>query len=458
MAKKRFRLPVKHYPGAPVHTVSGAAPWRDDITGDHPQLAAMLQRYYYLFLVSIGLSFMALAFAFNSPAAIWQGMLKIMFSPANLLTDYIQLANPGATLFNVGLMTLFTISNIRLNKLPVSGSIIAGIFTMIGFSFFGKNLYNTLPIILGVFLYAKLVGQPFGEYVLHSMFGTALSPLVSAFSFSLGFSLPVGMALGIAAGLLVGLIIVPLSLRFLHFHKGYSLYNIGFTAGIIGMFFMAVLRGFGIEVQAVSILSEGRNLPFALMLTVIFLWIFLIGLRVNHWKLKGYTRLFGMPGVLPTDFLAERGFGVTLINMALLGMLSIGYVLLMGGELNGPVIGGIFTVVGFGAYGKHLRNVLPVIAGVTIANLFNIHETSASFTIIAALFGTTLAPIAGRYGVIAGIVAGFLHMSLVTNVGFLHAGMNLYNNGFSGGFVAALLVPLLDTIAQLRQARKNPDN
>ncbi|MBE0601541.1 MAG: DUF1576 domain-containing protein, partial [Firmicutes bacterium] len=81
-----------------------------------------------------------------------------------------------------------------------------------------------------------------------------------------------------------------------------------------------------------------------------------------------------------------------------------------------------------------------------------------SFTIIAALFGTTLAPIAGRYGVFAGIIAGFLHMSLVTNVGFLHAGMNLYNNGFSGGFVAALLYPLLDTAAQLRQARKTPGN
>ncbi len=454
MAKRRFKLPVKHYPGAPIHTTGGPAPWRDDISGDHPEIAAILHRYYYLFLISIGASFMALAFAFNSPAEIWQGMLKILFSPANLLTDYIQLANPGATLFNVGLMTLFTISNIRLNKLPVTGSIIAGIFTMIGFSFFGKNLYNTLPIILGVFLYAKIVGQPFGEYVLHSMFGTALSPLVSAFSFSLGFSLPVGMALGIASGLFAGLIIVPLSLRFLHFHKGYSLYNIGFTAGIIGMFFMAVLNGFGMEVKAVSILSKGRNLPFTLMLATLFLWIFLIGLRVNHWKLKGYARLCRMSGVLPTDFLAERGFGVTLINMSLLGILSVGYVLVMGGELNGPVIGGIFTVVGFGAYGKHIKNVLPVAAGVTLANLLNVHEISESFTLIAALFGTTLAPIAGRYGIIAGVIAGFLHMALVTNVGFLHAGMNLYNNGFSGGFVAALLYPLLDTLDQVRQVRK----
>ena len=293
MRKNRFRLPVKHYPGAPIRTTGTAAPWRDDITGDHPEIAAMLYRNYYLFLISIGLSFMALAFAFNSPAAIWQGMLTILFSPANLLTDYIQLANPGATLFNVGLMTLFTVSNIRLNKLPVSGSIIAGIFTMIGFSFFGKNLYNTLPIILGVFLYAKLVGQPFGEYVLHSMFGTALSPLVSAFSFSLGFPLPLGVALGIVSGLFVGLIIVPLSLRFLQFHKGYSLYNIGFTAGIIGMFFMAVLRGFGMEVPVVSILSHGQQpAVFADAYWRSLLSIFLIGLRVSNWHFRGFTAAY----------------------------------------------------------------------------------------------------------------------------------------------------------------------
>lgn len=454
MQKNRSRLPARHYPGAPIHKTGDAGQWRDDISGDHPQTAAMLQRYYYLIFGLIGVLFIGLSFAFDSPESIRLGMRTILFSPANLLTDYIALANAGATLCNVGLMTLFSIGITKLNRLPVSGSIVAGIFTMIGFSFFGKNLYNTMPIILGVYLYAKAIGQPFGAYVLHSMFGTALSPLVSAFSFSLGLAAPLGVALGVLSGLLVGFVIVPLSLRFLQFHKGYSLYNIGFTAGIIGMFYMAVLRGFGVEVQAVSILSEGRNLPFSLMLGGIFLFLFLVGLRVNHWRLKGYRRLISLPGVLPTDFLAQRGFGVTMINMALLGALSVGYVLLIGGELNGPVIGGIFTVVGFGAYGKHLKNVVPVLVGVTLVNIFNIHDASATFTIIAALFGTTLAPIAGRYGALAGVVAGFLHMSLVTNVGFLHAGMNLYNNGFSGGFVAALLCPLMDALEQIRLMRR----
>jgi hypothetical protein len=444
---------MSQYSGAPLRK-DGGGTWRDDASGDHPQTAEVLRRYQYLLFVLLGFLFIGLSFLFDTPADIWRGMLTILTSPANLLTDYFRLANTGATLLNAGLITLLSVGLIRFNRLPVSGSIAAGIFTMIGFSFFGKNLYNTMPIILGVYLYAKAVRRPFSEFALHCMFGTALSPLVSELSFNLGLPPAPGVLLGVAAGLLAGLVIVPLSLRFLQFHQGFSLYNIGFTAGIVGMFFTAVLSGFGIEIRAVSVLSEGRNPAFTIILCAIFLTLLLMGLRVNHWRLNGFRRLFALPGMLPTDFPASAGLGVTLMNMGLLGMLSVAYVLVLGGKLNGPVIGGIFTVVGFGAYGKHLKNVLPVIVGVTLANLFNIHDASATFAIIGALFGTTLAPVAGRYGVIAGMLAGFLHMSLVTNVGFLHAGMNLYNNGFSGGFVAALLIPLFDAWEAIRQSRK----
>jgi hypothetical protein len=126
----------------------------------------------------------------------------------------------------------------------------------------------------------------------------------------------------------------------------------------------------------------------------------------------------------------------------------------MKGQINGPVIGGVFTVVGFGAAGKNIKNVLPVIVGVFLANLMNIHDHATTVSIIAALFGTTLAPIAGVYGAGYGIIAGFLHMALTMNIGYLHGGMNLYNNGFSGGFVAAVLVPLIDKANEIKAVRK----
>ena len=65
---------------------------------------------------------------------------------------------------------------------------------------------------------------------------------------------------------------------------------------------------------------------------------------------------------------------------------------------------------------------------------------------MAALFGTTLAPISGCFGAPAGVLAGFLHGSVVLRTGGFVGGVNLYNNGFSGGLVALFLPPILSAL------------
>lgn len=42
------------------------------------------------------------------------------------------------------------------------------------------------------------------------------------------------------------------------------------------------------------------------------------------------------------------------------------------------------------------------------------------------------------------MIAGALHIAIVMNIGVVHGGINLYNNGFSGGLVAGFLVPIID--------------
>ena len=69
---------------------------------------------------------------------------------------------------------------------------------------------------------------------------------------------------------------------------------------------------------------------------------------------------------------------------------------------------------------------------------------------LALLLSTTLAPIAGEFGFLAGILAGFLHSSVALNVGIVYGGMNLYNNGFAGGIVAIFLVPVIQSIRDRR--------
>ena len=127
----------------------------------------------------------------------------------------------------------------------------------------------------------------------------------------------------------------------------------------------------------------------------------------------------------------------------------------MGGDLNGPTIGGIFTIVGFGATGKHIRNIFPIMLGVCLGGVTKQWKIDDPGPILALLFSTTLAPIAGEFGVIMGILAGFLHSSVALNVGILYGGMNLYNNGFAGGLLAAFMVPVIqsvrDRIARARE-------
>ena len=50
-------------------------------------------------------------------------------------------------------------------------------------------------------------------------------------------------------------------------------------------------------------------------------------------------------------------------------------------------------------------------------------------------------------------MAGFIHSALVLQTGGPVAGLNLYNNGFSGGLIAIVLYPTVTAIARHRNPR-----
>ena len=93
-------------------------------------------------------------------------------------------------------------------------------------------------------------------------------------------------------------------------------------------------------------------------------------------------------------------------------------------------------------------------AGVWLASLTKMWNITDPGAILAALFSTTLAPIAGKFGILCGILAGFLHSSVAQSVGVICGGMNLYNNGFAGGIVSAFLVPVIHSIESRRARAK----
>lgn len=288
------------------------------------------------------------------------------------------------------------------------------------------------------------------------LFGSALSPVVSYITFGMRFPLLIGILLGNLAGIAIGLLLPPLAAQTLVFHRGFTLYNIGFTSGLIAMTFTAVLRLFSYLIVENTLVFNEYHFPLIWIIFGFFSLTVGIGFYYNSFRLSGIREIFDSSGKLTTDFIANYGIGATLINMGLVGLMLSSYVLLVGGQLNGPVIGAILSAVGFSAFGCHLKNSFPILVGIFIASLFGtFHEITSTGMLVAAVFGTGLAPISGFYGSFYGVIAGVLHIALVHNVSTLHGGLNLYNSGFSTGFVAGILVPILDNFTAVRKEKKD---
>lgn len=410
---------------------------------------------FKLAIVSLyALSFVAFGLFVDTPDAILRGTVNIITTRNALLTDYVGVGGMGAAFVNAGVLTLCSCLVYRLAGAKITGASVACLFLVLGFGLFGKNLLNVWFIVIGVFLYSKFSNEPFSSHINTAFFGTALAPIFSEILFSTSLSLAVSAPLSVVTTLLVGFVLAPAAAQLFKAHIGFNLYNVGFTAGIVGTLIVALYKSYGYVPEPVMIWTRGNNVVLGGFLTVVFGSMIVIGLYLNRSVFAKMKDLMRMPGRSPTDFISLVGLDATLVNMGLTGMIGASYVLLVGSDLNGPTIGAILTIVGFAAFGKHPRNIIPIMAGVLLGSLAKPWSMSDPSIVLAALFGTTLAPIAGHFGWHWGVVAGFLHSSAALTVGHVHAGLNLYNNGFAGGIVAAVLVPVIMAV----QRKQPPDS
>ncbi len=414
----------------------------------------MNRQYYYLFGLSVML--MLLAFVIESPQSLVSGMMTILVSPSQLFTDYMEIASVGSTLLNVAIMLGISIYSYKKLEIPLNGTVIGSLGMLAGFSFFGKNLFNSIPFMIGVWIYTKVTKQNYRNYVIVGLFGSALGPLISFIAFSgvlpQGWSVLIAYALGI----FIGFILPQLSTQFLGFHQGFSLYNVGFTAGIIGMVVLGFMNAFGIEVETRTLASTQSPL-ILYQLLIGFCVILIVTSFYLHFKKKEkyhFKLLLKLSGRLPSDFVEMTNLATVTLNMSIIGFILLGYVLMNGGQLNGPIVGSIIGVMSFGAFGNQVKNTVPVLVGIMIGSYLTGVEPTSTSALIAAIFGTTLAPVSGYYGPLAGMIAGFVHITLVSHVVVMHGGLNLYNNGFAGGFVAAVLVPIFEIFEGIRQEMK----
>jgi hypothetical protein len=403
------------------------------------------EKRLYLLLIIFLAGVTVAAFLHQGTESTLRNLLVIQQHPGRLINDYTAIGGAGAALLNAALAAALGLLLVYMTRVTLSGPTVAAFFTIFGFGLFGKTPLNILPIFLGVYISARIIGKSYQEYLLIALFGTALGPLVNFMVFEYGLVGVPALIGGIAAGIIAGILLPPIARSILHMHQGYNLYNIGLTCGFLGLFLASIIVASGQEMPIEIIWNYKKTNILTLLIPVTSLMLIAAGLIER--KRKAFIDLVLIQrrsGRLPSDFMDMVTQGGTLLNMGLLGIGSWLYVLLIGGEFNGPVLGGIFTIIGFGAFGKHLRNSWPVMLGVILASLVFGKELTEPGVILATLFVTTLAPVAGQFGPLIGIITGGIHLTMVERSAAWHGGIDLYNNGFAGGLTGTLMIAILE--------------
>jgi len=400
---------------------------------------------YWVFIGLYALLVIA-AFVLDSPQNIWSGLIRILTSRSLLVTDYAELGGMGAMLVSSVLVSLFSLVTMIVGGVKPSGGVIMGIWLVLGFGFFGKNLLNTIPIVFGVWLFAKVKHMPFRDVAVTTTLCATVAPIVSEVAYLTPWAQPAGAIIGTLVGVFVGFIFAPLASALGKVHGGYLLYNAGFVGGLIATFAVSILRSGGFEIATMNLWATGYNLPLGILMYILSAGFIALGLITGGTdKWQKLDKMNKHSGRLATDYYALYG-DVIYLNMGILCALGTTVTLLLGGAINGATMGGIFTIAGFGAFGKNLRNVIPIMIGVILGALFDVQDLVSPSNMLAILFGTGIAPLAGKFGVFWGIVCGFIHVNLVGFVGLLNGGLNLYNNGFAGAFVVIFMIPIIGAL------------
>ena len=94
-------------------------------------------------------------------------------------------------------------------------------------------------------------------------------------------------------------------------------------------------------------LSEGNFLKLLFAFLSAAFLIAAVCMPDRDTMLSGFVKILITPCKVTTNYFSVGGFAATFFNMGLMGLISLIFVLLIGGVINGPVIAGIFTIVGF---------------------------------------------------------------------------------------------------------------
>lgn len=397
---------------------------------------------YFLHL-SICIFVIVLAFFVDTPSEIWVGLQNIVKSQSVLITDYTVVGGLGATLINVGLCGIIILGIYYFNDMKFNGSLIMAFWLVFGFAFFGKNFINITPILIGGFIYAKGKNAPFARYSLVTILSTTLAPAVSSIAYLfLDKGLLIALMVAMLVGITIGYTMPAISTHTMKSHSGFNLYNVGFAAGVVGIFLMGFFRVFDKSFPIHDYWGTENQIILIFLVVLVCLEFIAYGVKTSKNPLEDLKEISKSKGRLVSDYYLLFG-NSAFINMGLCGLMALFTVLIIGADVNGATLAGIFTTMGFGVFGKHPKNMFSVIVGAILMGGFTMIGLEGHAIVLGILFSTALAPIAGTFGDIAGMIAGAMHIVIVANLAPIHGGLSLYNNGLAAGLVCIILIPLL---------------
>ena len=397
-------------------------------------------------MLIFSLFFLIGGFGTASPEELLAGLRTIVTSPAQLTCDYFALAGMGATYCNAGLVGLACIAVLLLSGIQMNHLSLMAFFLTTGFSFFGMNILNIWPCILGTWVFSRVDGTPFKNHVNIALFATSLSPFVSEGIFrhpaftSWGGKIAFGVGLGIIAGFLLPILCKHAP----SLHKGYSLYNAAAVSGFIGILLLSFMyRATGFEIPSNTLIGESYFSIVPTFSAIMCLTLVVYGYFLNGRNFDNFSALLMETGY-QCDYIGKYGVGLTAANIGFVGLCATLYYVIIGAGMIGPTMGCIICLMAVAPCGAHVINVIPIMLGYMLSSTFASFELTTPATIVGICFAAAMAPIPGRFGLPCGVIAGLLHACMVTTVVTFHQGFCLYNGGFTCAVTCIILVPVLE--------------
>ena len=424
------------------------------------------------------------------PAALYTGesagqvlsaWLKILTSPCPLVTDYFRLGSLAAAFLNAGICGMVCALLIRIKHAKHRPNIFAGFFLVIAHCFYGLNLVNMVPPMLGFFVYCRVHRLRFRDNLDWAMFITSFAPFFSELLFRYPVALDLPLSIGafhinlVSVGLccilavFVGFVLPAILPGTSKLHRGFNLYNGGLATGLLGLFIYSFLyRTMGVSVPEAEPIAnavyDAHGNSYQLFAAVFYGLVFgaciLQGWLMNGCSFAGYGALLADDGY-KANFPKQYGVALTWMNLGFYGLMMTAWfnaviLLTEGAGFTGATVGIILAAMTFAAAGQHPANVWPILVGyaalsLLVTMLCRIGGQAVPWTLSTQgymnglAFATGLCPFTGKFGRRVGVLAGFISAVMCTTTSVMHGGFVLYNGGLTAGISALLLLPLLDT-------------